>query len=183
MNDTVSTELQLRIETVVLDCLLKAQDKWGQHRVTFIPEIRYDTKGRAAGWAHFSHLGPHWIRINPILLNENVEYVVNQTVPHEIAHLVAYTVFGTRIKPHGHEWKFVMRVFGKEPKRCHRLDVTSVQRVRRAVTRITFHCDKCKQPLEITQNRYTKMMNGKVYVHRGCGGRISSSVVATNRLY
>jgi SprT protein len=112
-----------------------------------------------------------------------VEYVVNQTVPHEMAHLIAYAVFGTRIKPHGHEWKYVMRVLGKEPNRCHRLDTTSVRKVRKAVTRITFHCEKCRLPIQITQNRYTKMCNGKTYVHRGCGGKVTTSVVAMNRLY
>lgn len=171
MNDIVSPDLKLRIESVVLDCLLKGQQYFGTSKISFIPDIRYVTKGRAAGRAHWMTNGRHWIDINPILLNENVEYVVNQTVPHEVAHLLTYAVHGTRVKPHGREWKQMMYSLGKRPNRCHSLDTTTVTK-RRSVTKVEYICG-CGEKLLLTRNRVTKMRNGKTYRHIRCGASVT----------
>jgi SprT protein len=141
----VSPELKLRLETKVLECLTKAQKEYGESKVTKIPEIRYDTLGKTAGWACWNN-GMPYIRINPILLNENVEETVEQTIPHEVAHCVVFEVWpGSRernydiwscrsrrkIAPHGPQWASVMYTFGVRPERTHDMDVTSVVALKR----------------------------------------------------
>jgi predicted SprT family Zn-dependent metalloprotease len=76
----VAPELKRRIEDVVLECIEKAEGKFGADGRIKIPEIRFNTTGIAAGLASWNNGNPY-IDINPILLNENVEEVVNQTVP------------------------------------------------------------------------------------------------------
>jgi SprT protein len=172
----VSKELQLRIETVVLECLTMAQKKWGEDKVNKIPDIRYDTVGKAAGQALYNFVdGKCYIRINPVLLNENVDYCINQTVPHEIAHLVAYMVFG-RVRPHGIHWEAVMRTFGKPAKRCHQLSTDTIQSLRsprRQTRMMKCLCPKCNATFPITRNKATKMYRGWSYTHVGCGGRLA----------
>ena len=176
----VSINLQQRIQSVVNDCLNKARQTFGVDRVPLEIPIVYKTKSVAAGKAHvtFSHrLGfrpemIEWcININPVLLNENIEYVVNQTVPHEVAHVVAYSVYSNAIRGHGVEWSRIMRLFGCEPNRCHELNVSTINQLRNRKN-YTIQCT-CGKLLEITSNRATKMKNGKSYRHIDCGRTIN----------
>lgn len=50
--------------------------------------------------------GQHQITVNATLN----KYRFLMTLVHEIAHLEAFTKYGTRIKPHGKEWKHTFRV-------------------------------------------------------------------------
>lgn len=90
-----------------------------------LPEasIDFSLRGRCAGQAGVDRNGRTSLRINLQLLKENFEDFLEQTIPHEIAHLVVN--WQTRKKrfrprPHGAEWQSVMQeCFGLEPKRCH----------------------------------------------------------------
>lgn len=176
----VSKELRSRIEFVVLDCLDKAQKRFGIEKVKAIPQIRYETKGRAAGLACWNH-GKPYININPILLNENVEQMVTQTVPHEVAHIVVFEMYGDSalrtgwgkrrtVAPHGYEWQQVMRVFGLNPDRCHNMDVSSIKKLKKSYVEYVYKCS-CKQHIvsSIVNKRIT---NGKNYRCRECGNRL-----------
>lgn len=176
----VSIDLQQRIQSVVNGCIDKAIKKFGIDRVPVNIPIVYKTKSVAAGKAHvtFSHrfgfrpeMTECCININPVLLNENIEYVVNQTVPHEVAHVVAYSVYSNAIRGHGIEWSNIMRLFGCEPNRCHQLNVSSINQIRNRKN-YTVNCT-CGKLLEISSNRATKMKNGKSYFHLGCGKSIN----------
>ena len=184
----VSKDLRGRIETVVLDCLDKAQKRFGISKVQKIPEIRYDTIGKAAGWACWNSGNP-FIRINPILLNENVEQVVNQTVPHEVAHVVVNEVYENarvrdwnnrrQIAPHGTEWKSVMRLFGKEPDRCHQMDTSTVQKIRGGGNRFVYKCN-CREH-DFTINRHNKVsFKGMVYRCALCKGDLKFNRVVND---
>ncbi|MFV0575248.1 MAG: SprT family zinc-dependent metalloprotease [Vibrio sp.] len=107
-----SLEKHLKQAESALQCSLSA------------PEIFYNVRGKVAGKAYLTQ----WqIRLNPVLLIENPQAFVEEVIPHELAHLVAYHQFG-RVKPHGKEWQYIMtNVFGVAPQTCHQFDVTSVQ--------------------------------------------------------
>jgi len=65
--------------------------------------------------------------INMILLEDNTEYILNDTLCHEIGHLIQFNKFdqkGTKIQDHGAEWQEIMRVLGKTPHKFHTLDTS-----------------------------------------------------------
>jgi len=80
------------------------------------PTIMYTVKGNMAGWAFY----PKWeINLNAFYLLEEFDDMIGDTIPHEVAHLIASAVYGNTIKSHGRQWRGVMRSLGLNPKRCH----------------------------------------------------------------
>lgn len=127
-------------------------------------EIRFDLRGGAAGQARFGGKGPWVIRYNPILLRENPQSFIAQTVPHEVAHLLAYLRHGRRIRPHGPEWRAIMLQLGAAPERCHRYDLTRVPR--RALRVFPYHCG-CGDH-ELSTIRHHRVLAGQTYLCRRC---------------
>lgn len=85
------------------------------------PAVWLDLRGKCAGQAHFGRGG---LRFNPVLLAENRLAYLVEVVPHEMAHwLVHHLDGGHRVRPHGREWRHVMRsLYGLEPRVTHRFD-------------------------------------------------------------
>lgn len=103
----------------IQECLDKAEAHYGKK--IQMPKVCTDLKGVCAGRAYYNR---HLIRLNAVLFAENKEAFMKRTVVHEVAHLIAFAVYGRRIRPHGKEWASVMRLLGSEPSRCHTYDVT-----------------------------------------------------------
>lgn len=124
----LSNELRKKVEAKVKSTLEIAEKEYNQKFE--MPEIRYDIKNTHGGMAYYNA----WlIRLNLILLVENEEEFINQTVPHEVAHLINLKVNKPaagkkRLMPHGKEWQAVMKVLGVPAKRCHTYDCTSIDR-------------------------------------------------------
>ena len=79
---------------------------------------------KAAGRAHSSML----MDLNMTLFRENVSHILNETIPHEMGHLVQFNKFdlkGLKTLGHGVYWKEAMRAMGKVPHQHHTLDVSS----------------------------------------------------------
>lgn len=78
------------------------------------------TKGRVAAYAY------SWqnrICINPVLFLENREDFLDQTIPHEVAHIVADKYY-KKDCAHGNHWKLMMAKIGKPADRCHQYDTS-----------------------------------------------------------
>lgn len=169
------TQLQKnQVETAVLDALMMLEKAY--NRVFVVPEIRYDLVGRSAGQAVWDPYGKvkHFIRINPVLLNENGEDMVNQTVPHEVAHVVVTQLYeekGHRVQGHGYEWQSVMRQLGLKPDRCHSYDVTSIRAIRGG-KEYHFTCMCVGFVHKFSKSKYTRYINGNRYVCRRCRGSL-----------
>ncbi len=129
------------------------------------PEIRFDLRGQAAGQARIAPGRISLLRYNPALLAANVKDFLVQTVAHEVAHLVAFEVFGRHIRPHGVEWQAVMRLFGVPPQRCHSYVATESDR--RRLARHTYHCG-CRTH-ELSSIRHNRIAKGQQYLCRACG--------------
>ena len=127
-------------------------------------DVRFDLKGLAAGEARLSPTGVGQIRFNTRLLVENSEDFLLRTVPHEVAHIVAYRLHGSTIKPHGPEWKAVMELFGAEASRCHSYD-TSASQIRR-LKRFSYRCD-CRVH-QLTSIRHNRAKRGQQYICKAC---------------
>lgn len=122
---------QSELCTVVDTCIELASDYFNQSLV--IPDIRFDLRGKSAGQARFEierSFGfvkkyKSSIRFNRVLMKENFQAFIDDVAPHETAHVIAHQVYGGKIKPHGHEWKMIMRdVLNKTPSVTHQFDIS-----------------------------------------------------------
>lgn len=100
---------------------------------------------------------------NPDIFLRNKEHFLKIIVPHEVAHLVAFRVFGDT--GHGPDWKRVMVRLGLPPDRCHNYDVSDLKRVV-TVSRYIYSC-KCREH-EFTPDEHKKasglLKKGKITV-------------------
>lgn len=133
--------------------------------------MTFTVKGVCAGTAQWQS---GRINLNDGLLSGgNAEQMCAQTVPHELAHIIANRLAGRKIS-HGKIWKQVMRTLGVEPLLYHTMDVsklrTRTERVYPAAcgcdttdrtisirrgnnilrNKATYTCRLCRQPVNIT---------------------------------
>lgn len=143
------------------------------------PRLAFDLRGRTAGLAVYqprkNRHKPDLIRLNADLLEKHTDEMVEETLPHEWAHIVAHRLFGPRIKPHGPEWRAVMSAFGKSPDVQHRMQVEPSRQLRR----FHYHC-ACPEGVELTSIRHKRAQRGTGYMCRKCGQRLGWSGKETN---
>ncbi|RQW62864.1 SprT family zinc-dependent metalloprotease [Vibrio viridaestus] len=123
------------------------------------PDINFKLRGKSAGKAY---LQLNEIRLNPVLFAENHQAFIDDVIPHELAHLVAYFYYG-RVKPHGREWQYIMeQVLGVAAKTTHQFDVSSV-----AGKVFSYRCNCTTHQLSI--RRHNNIQRGKaLYSCRHC---------------
>ncbi len=124
--------------------------------------MSFRLRGQKAGVAH---LDENLLRFNPQLYRENHEHFLQQTVAHEVAHLIAHQMFGPRIRPHGEEWQLIMRgIYGLPPDRCHTYEIK-----RRRSTRYLYRCH-CGEGNEFpfSSQRHNLVAQGRRYYCRRC---------------
>jgi SprT protein len=91
-----------------------------------IPTVTYRTTGGCAG-KYIRKRSGRRIDFNFEILKRNQSDFIENTVAHEYAHYVQRELY-PQSKPHGHEWKSIMRAFGVRPVRCHNYDYTPARR-------------------------------------------------------
>ncbi|KPB54250.1 SprT family zinc-dependent metalloprotease [Pseudomonas syringae] len=125
------------------------------------PVVSFQLRGQKAGVAH---LHENLLRFNPQLYKENAEDFLRQTVPHEVAHLIAHQLFGGSIQPHGEEWQLIMRgVYELPPNRCHTYAVK-----RRSVIRYIYRCPCPDSDFPFSAQRHSMIRKGRCYLCRRC---------------
>lgn len=144
----LTKELMEKVEKRVRSLLDLASAIWPEHTAKFndAPEVRYDIKNRFGGVAITGGTDDWTVRLNLILCYENEEHFIEQTVGHEVAHLVARAIHGhtklaedpktgkmvvKKIRSHGPEWRAVMVKFSLIPHVTHRYDTSSIQTKKR----------------------------------------------------
>ncbi|SDT94006.1 SprT protein [Pseudomonas pohangensis] len=152
-------QIQKRVET----CYQQAERFF--QRTFSRPEVSLQLRGQKAGVAH---LQENKLRFNPQLYRENQDDFLRQTVAHEVAHLIAHSMFGSRIRPHGAEWQQIMRgVYQLPPLRCHNYAVQ-----RRAVTRYIYRCQCLDGEFPFTSRRHAMVKRGQRYQCRRCNTQL-----------
>lgn len=149
----VDPQITQRISDKIRESIETANRLWS--RSLELPSFQYKQMGVVAGKARPTE----WrIFINPdFLSNGTLEQIINVTVPHEVAHLIAFRLFSDH--GHGRWWKYVMTHLGLPPKRCHNYSLEGVKtRTRRTVA---CKCPTCGEEFKITPYRENQIRNGR----------------------
>lgn len=124
------------------------------------PTVKIDLRGLSAGTATPSQ---NLLRFNKELLLNNQQHFLQQTVPHEIAHLLAYHLFGLKIRPHGKEWQHIMNAVYQVPaERCHHYEIK-----RKPTTYYIYGCH-CPTHHTLTIRRHNAIKKGRKYLCKRC---------------
>lgn len=131
------------------------------------PKISFNQTGKIAGCAR---LQLNELRFNLVLLNDNVSVFLEEVVPHEVCHLLAYSLFG-KVRPHGKEWQSLMqKLFNLKGQTYHQMDVSKVKG-----KSFNYQC-KCG-PIELGIRRHNKVIKGKqTYICRKCRSPLTAEL-------
>ncbi|RDL45824.1 SprT family zinc-dependent metalloprotease [Marinomonas piezotolerans] len=152
--DTI--ELRRRVEVKIDQCLKQAE-RYFNMRLTK-PIFNFKQRGRSAGTAY---LQTNEMRFNAFMLNQDPEKFIDEVVPHEVAHLVVYQVYGSKPKPHGPEWVAIMEhLFNVDAERTHTFEVPKPKRL------YLYQCG-C-QTHEFTAHRHGRVKRGTQYLCKLC---------------
>lgn len=139
------------------------------YRVNFPrPLVTFRKSGRNAGTAF---LQQNRINFNRVLLEHNASGYFSDVIPHEVAHLLCYQLYG-RVKPHGYEWQRMMRdTFQCQPQTRHCMDTAPLN-----LPTIDYRCLCTTHAL--SRIRHNKMQRKKAkYICRYCNAELRPAVV------
>ncbi|MGR9091021.1 MAG: SprT family zinc-dependent metalloprotease [Gammaproteobacteria bacterium] len=163
MIDPIGVPERARVISATVRCIERANRLLD---TAFEPiPVHFDLIGRTAGMYRVVSGEPQ-IRYNPYLFAKYYDENVTTTVPHEVAHYLTDAVYGYRnVKPHGREWRNVMRVLGaNDAVRCD-FDLEGIP-VRRYRT-IRYVC-RCRAH-ELTSVRHNRVQRQRArYFCRAC---------------
>ena len=117
--------------------------------------IKYKTKGRAAGQASYNYrTNKMGLMFNLEALEKDAEHLLNETIPHEVAHLVCYSdpCLG---RNHDYGWKTVCRRLGGSGERCHSIDLTPAK-----VTQKFTYVASCGSKVEVSKIIHNRIQRG-----------------------
>ncbi len=167
-SDRLSTDQVARIVATTQDYIDRANAAFGL-RLPPLP-ILFDIEG--AAWGYYVRQGDRrWFRYNPALFARHFDEGLRDTIPHEVAHYVVDRRYRRRCKPHGPEWRRVMRHFGiDDPRATHTtsLEGLTIRRQRRFL----YYCDCGEVPLSTTRHNRI-LRHGTRYRCRRCGQTLS----------
>jgi predicted SprT family Zn-dependent metalloprotease len=164
------TTPQQQVLTRCKEILATAGEKYGLDMSKV--SISFDLRGRAAGQA--GRRGTHYfMRFNNDMLGRDAfDHVFNNTVPHEIAHIVCY------MKPslgsgHNLGWAIVCRALGGNGARCHKEEVVYGKGTTYEYTTDRGHA------VRVSQKIHNNIRNGQVYTYRDGKGKVNKTCTFT----
>lgn len=149
-----------RVDEKLLECIDKAERHYGRNFE--VPRLVYRKMGRCAGQASVFR---NTIELSTDFLREYPEDMINDTIPHEFAHIVADKTASRRVG-HSAPWKQCMRVFGLAPERCHSYDIAKVS----PGGNYMYKC-KCGE-FPFSKRRHNQVRRGKLYTCRKCKAKL-----------
>lgn len=160
----------------IKELINKASSSYNINNI-FIPEIKFTKRGKCAGCVSYVN-GEVFFNFNMVLLRENFNDFLSQTVPHEVSHFIVYLLFGHQYTKggkriiHGKDWKNVMSFFGCSSERCHSYN-TSKSSVRKLKT-FKYKCG-CSTHI-LTSIRHNRIKKGtSSYCCSVCGERLEKA--------
>lgn len=106
------------------------------------------------------------IELNKHALEEKFEHMMEDVIPHEVAHLVCYAnyhVRGKKIKPHGREWKAICSRLGGRPAAISKEKYSTLESAKkRTIYRYVYTLDDGSNVM-IPGPTHKKIQLGKIY--------------------
>jgi len=124
-------------------------------------DVHFDLSGKSSGM-FVVRQGKAYIRYNEIIFSSYFEDSVINTVAHEVAHYVVYSIHKWKsVKPHGAEWKSIMSLFEVSPEVTSKYEISSLP-----LKRQRHHDYKCQcMKHQLTTTRHNKIQNKKTTYH------------------
>lgn len=145
---------KIEIASKLKRLVVKAQAQWNIK----LPDItvKFDLRGPTAGYACVSYDGKYSLRFNvDMMLKEAWKHLIEDTVPHELAHLIGYHMnYGLN---HGTAWKAICIALGGSGNRCHNEKFTFAKG-----STFEYVTSAGKQVI-ISQIRHARIQSGKKY--------------------
>ena len=159
----INSDKQKLVVNETLKYLQLAQDIF--HHPLEPINILFDLSGMASGMFCVKNGSP-LIRYNPYIFSKHFAYSLSNTVPHEVAHYILYSIYGLKsVRPHGKEWKEIMLQLGAKPNRTNSLNLEGIPNRRQR--RHPYRCD-CRDHL-LSSRRHNRITHGKArYFCRSC---------------
>ncbi len=126
--------------------------------------VKFDLIGKAAGM-YVNKYNEKNIRYNPFIFAKYFSENIESTIPHEVAHYLVDCVYGMKnTKPHGKEWKAVMRMFKADASVYCNFDISDLPQ--RQYKTIQYQC-RCRIHA-LTKIRHNRIKKGYRYHCRFC---------------
>ncbi len=156
---TIASQPEQQVLTRIAELLTLVETRLGLHLP--MPTVDFDLRGGRAGAAYPMQ---YRLRFNGLLLIDNTDHFLRQTVAHEVAHLVTYRLYGQQARPHGPEWRKVMaQLFGVAAARTHDYDI----RIAAALTYV-YRCGCRERQHYFSIRRHRNALRGNLYLCRHC---------------
>ncbi len=132
-------------------------------------DIVFNLKGRTAGMYRVKRKiinHKREIRYNSFIFSKYFDDNFKTTIPHEVAHYISDLIYGLKnIKPHGGEWKDIMRAFGVDAAVTANYDLTGIPQKNRAS--FTYMCGCRDHQIGAVRHNRIKKQQGK-YICNAC---------------
>jgi len=128
-----------------------------------LPIVFFDT-GTTAGYhkvRKVNHKDVHNLEFNTQAILLNWHDMFDDTIPHEVAHLVCYLVHGRKVPCHGPKWKRIAINLGGTAKRTHDYELEKCRKRRKIASTHIYRGAKGVD-LVLTQIRHNKLQRGKM---------------------
>lgn len=134
-----------------------------------LPTVEFKNLRGTAGLAYYTR---NHLEFDITFFKEETRDMLEDTVPHEIGHLLQHILYPKAKRSHGPEWKYVCHKLGmKEVKRCHNYDASNVPNSRR---NFNVYCD-CGS-FGVGKNLFAKITtSNKKYCCRKCKKNLSAN--------
>lgn len=129
-------------------------------------DLRFDLAGQATGQVRVLSKRRYLLRINPEALALFPEHILEETLPHEVAHIMGF--FTGHDKGHGLFWKHTCQWLGGSGQRCHQLPLKPAKKQRRFLM-----VASCGSSVEISATRFNRIQKGVVYQLKS-GGQLNT---------
>lgn len=164
----INAEQQAQVLDKTQATLALAEREYGR-QFPSIP-VLFDLRGRCSGMYRVRG-NERVMRFNPHIFAKYFSDNLATTVPHEVAHYVSDCLYGlANIRPHGDEWRQVMKVFKADDSRTGDYDLSGIPTRRQRYFDYRCAC----QNHRLSSRRHNKGVRGEVNYHcRQCGESLS----------